>query len=332
MILECRMTHKIAFLDVMDANVQGEIRSALPPGFSIEFAATGERREHLAMLADADFVLTAVAVDAEMIRAAPRLKLLHKWGIGVDKFDLDAARAARIPVAITAGANAGAVSEHTVMLMLATYRYLALADRRLREGKWIRPQVRGMAYQLSGKTVGILGFGNVGRMVAHRLAGFDVAILYHDIRHADRPTDKALRAQPVTFDALLERSDVLSVHVPLTKVTRGMINADTLARMKPGAILVNAARGEVVDEPALYDALASGRLRGAGLDVFAKEPADPDNPLFKLDQVVVTPHIAGSAIDLVADIARHAFSNMQAVLNGEPLSPNDVIVSAGENN
>jgi D-3-phosphoglycerate dehydrogenase len=267
-----------------------------------------------------------------MIRAAPRLKLLHKWGIGVDKFDLDAARAARIPVAITAGANAGAVSEHTVMLMLATYRYLALADRRLREGKWIRPQVRGMAYQLSGKTVGILGFGNVGRMVAHRLAGFDVAILYHDIRRADRPTDKALRAQPVTFDALLERSDVLSVHVPLTKVTRGMINADTLARMKPGAILVNAARGEVVDEPALYDALASGRLRGAGLDVFAKEPADPDNPLFKLDQVVVTPHIAGSAIDLVADIARHAFSNMQAVLNGEPLSPNDVIVSAGENN
>ena len=101
--------------------------------------------------------------------------------------------------------------------------------------------------------------------------------------------------------------------------------------MKTGAILINAARGEVVDEPALYDALVSGKLRGAGLDVFAKEPADPNNPLFRLDQVVVTPHTAGSAIDLVADIARHAFTNMQSVLNGEPLPPNDVIVSAGEN-
>ena len=168
-------------------------------------------------------------------------------------------------------------------------------------------------------------------MVAHRLAGFDVQIIYHDIRRADRPTERALHATPVTFDELLERSDVLTVHTPLTKVTRDMINAQVLARMKPGAILVNAARGEVVDEAALYDALVSGKLRGAGLDVFAKEPADPNNPLFKLDQVVLTPHIAGSAIDLVADIARHAFGNMQAVLNGEPLPANDVIVSAGEN-
>jgi phosphoglycerate dehydrogenase-like enzyme len=325
------MAHKVAFLDVMDAKVQHEIRSQLPPGFSLQFGETGDRREQMAMIADAEFILTAVAVDAEMIKSAPKLKLLHKWGIGVDKFDLDAARAARIPVAITAGANAGAVSEHTVMLMLATYRRLALADRKLRDGIWIRPQIRGQAYQLSGKTVGLLGFGNVGRMVAHRLAGFNVTILYHDIRRADMATEKSLHVTPVSLDELLERSDVLSLHVPLTRVTRGIINADTIARMKFGAILINAARGEVLDEPALYDALVSGKLHGAGLDVFAKEPVDPANPLLKLDQVVVTPHTAGSAIDLVADIARHAFTNMQSVLNGEPLSPNDVIVAAGEN-
>jgi D-3-phosphoglycerate dehydrogenase len=325
------MTYKVAYLDVMDPKVQAEIRSELPPGFSIQFGETGDRREQMAMIADADFILTAVAVDAEMIKSAPKLRLLHKWGIGVDKFDLDAARAARVPVAITAGANAGAVSEHTVMMMLAVYRRLSLADRKLREGVWIRPQIRGEAYQLSGKTVGILGFGNVGRMVAHRLAGFDVHIIYHDIRRADMATERSLHATPVPLDELLERSDVVSLHVPLTRVTRGMINADTIARMKTGAILINAARGEVVDEAALYDALVSRKLRGAGLDVFAKEPADPANPLLKLDQVVVTPHTAGSAIDLVADIARHAFRNMQAVLNGEPLSPNDVIVAAGEN-
>jgi D-3-phosphoglycerate dehydrogenase len=325
------MSHKVAFLDVMDAKVQHEISSQLPPGFSIQFGETGDRREQMAMIADAEFILTAVAVDAEMIKSAPKLKLLHKWGIGVDKFDLDAARAARIPVAITAGANAGAVSEHTVMLMLATYRRLALADRKLRDGIWIRPQIRGQAYQLSGKTVGLLGFGNVGRMVAHRLAGFNVTILYHDIRRADMATEKSLHVTPVSLDELLERSDVLSLHVPLTRVTRGMINAAAIARMKTGAILINAARGEVLDEPALYDALVSGKLHGAGLDVFAKEPADPANPLLKLDQVVVTPHTAGSAIDLVAEIARHAFTNMQSVLNGEPLSPNDVIVAAGDN-
>jgi phosphoglycerate dehydrogenase-like enzyme len=325
------MAHKVAFLDVMDAKVQAEIQSALPPGFSIRYAESGDRRELMAMVADADFILTAVAVDAEMIRAAPKLKLLHKWGIGVDKFDLDAARAARVPVAITGGANAGAVSEHTVMLMLAAYRRLSLSDRRLREGEWIRPQIRAQAYQLSGKTVGLLGFGNVGRMVAHRLAGFDVTVIYHDIRRADMATQRSLHATPVTFDELLERSDVLSLHEPLTSVTRGIIGAEAIARMKTGAVLINAARGEVVDEPALYDALVSGKLRGAGLDVFAKEPADPNNPLFRLDQVVVTPHTAGSAIDLVADIARHAFANMQSILNGEPLPPSDVIVSAGEN-
>jgi D-3-phosphoglycerate dehydrogenase len=325
------MAYKVAFLDVMDAKVQAEIRSELPADFAIDFAETLDRREHMTMIRDADFILTTLTVDAEMIRSAPKLKLLHKWGIGVDKFDLDAARAARVPVAITFGANAGAVSEHTLMLMLATYRRLSLADRRLREGVWMRPQIRAQAYQLSGKTVGILGFGNVGRMVAHRLAGFDVRILYHDIRRADMATERSLRATPVTLDELLTQSDVVSLHVPLTQVTRGMIGADALARMKQGAILVNAARGEVVDEPALYDALVSGKLHGAGLDVFDKEPADANNPLLKLDQVVVTPHIAGSAIDLVGDIARHAFRNMQSVLNGEPLPASDIIVAAGEN-
>jgi D-3-phosphoglycerate dehydrogenase len=325
------MSHKVAFLDVMDEKVRNEIRSELPPGFSIQFAETTERSEAMAMIADAEFILTTLAVDAEMIRSAPRLRLLHKWGIGVDKFDLDAARAARVPVAITFGAHAGAVSEHTLMLMLATYRRLALADRKLRDGVWLRSQLRAQAYQLSGKTVGLLGFGNVGRMVAHRLAGFDVEILYCDLRRADMATEKSTRATQVPLDELIARADVLSVHVPLTPITRGIINAEIIARMKTGAILINAARGEIVDEAALYDALVSGKLHGAGLDVYATEPADASNPLFKLDQVVITPHTAGSVIDLVADVARHAFGNMQAVLNNEPLSPNDVIVSAGEN-
>ena len=187
-----RMAHNVAnvaFLDVMDAKVQAEIRSELPSGFAIQFGESGDRAEQMAMIADADFILTAVAVDAEMIRAAPKLKLLHKWGIGVDKFDLDAARAARIPVAITAGANAGAVSEHTVMLMLATYRCLSLADRKLRDGVWIRPQIRGQAYQLSGKTVGIAGLRQCrphGRAPARRLRCDDPLPRHPPRRSCDR--------------------------------------------------------------------------------------------------------------------------------------------------
>jgi D-3-phosphoglycerate dehydrogenase len=327
------VAHRVAFLDVMDGAVRDAIRSELPPGFSIAFAETTDRREHLTLVADAEFILTTIVVDAEMIRAAPRLRLLHKWGIGVDKFDLDAASAAGVPVAITFGANAGAVSEHVLMLMLATYRRLALADRTLRNGVWLRPQLRAQCYQLSGKTVGLLGFGNVARMVAHRLAGFEVEIIYSDIRRADMVAEKALRATQVPFGTLIECSDVLSIHVPLTPATKGLIGAEAISRMKTGAIIINAARGGIVDEAALYDALVRGKLHGAGLDVFATEPADPDNPLFRLDQVVVTPHTAGSVIDLVADIARHAFNNMQSVLSGTPLPPDDVIVPpSGEKN
>jgi D-3-phosphoglycerate dehydrogenase len=326
------MTHRVAFLDVMDAAVRDEIRSELPPGFSIAFAETSDRREHLVLISDADFILTSIPVDAAMIRAASRLKLLHKWGIGVDRFDLDAARAASVPVAITFGANAGAVSEHVLMLMLATYRRLALADRKLREGVWLRPQLRAQCRQISGKTVGLLGFGNVARMVAHRLAGLEVEIIYSDIRRADMATENALRATQVPLEALIARSDILSVHVPLTPATKGLIGADAIACMKTGAVIINAARGGIVDEAALYDALVGGKLHGAGLDVFAVEPADRDNPLFRLDQVVVTPHTAGSVIDLVADIARHAFTNMQSVLRGVPLPPDDVIVQPRGNN
>lgn len=168
-------------------------------------------------------------------------------------------------------------------------------------------------------------------MRAWWLAGFEVEIIYSNIRRADMTTERSVRAKQVPFDELIEASDVLSIHVPLTQATKGLIGAETIARMKTGAVIINAARGGIVDEAALYDALVSGKLHGAGLDVSAMEPAEPANPLFRLDHFVATPHTAGSVIDLVADIARHAFTNMQSVLSGTPLPPDDVIVAPGEN-
>ncbi|HET8722216.1 MAG TPA: 2-hydroxyacid dehydrogenase, partial [Nitrospira sp.] len=315
----------IACLDVFAKDVRSEIEAVASNEFRVRFAESYDRQEQIGLIADADFILLGGApLDAGMIGHAGRVKLIQKWGIGVDKIDLDAARAAGIPVGITFGENAGPVAEHAILLMLAVYRRLPMIDRKLRQGIWMKSEVRSICYQITGKTVGLIGFGNIARMVAHRLRGFDAEIIYHDPRRADRVTEKALRAAYVPLDTLLARSDIVSVHAPLNAATRELIRADTIEKMKDGAILVNTARGEIVHEPSLYDALVSGKLRGAGLDTFVGEPPSPDNPLLGLDQVVVTPHAAGGVFDNVENVARHALGNMKKILVGEALAPEDL--------
>jgi phosphoglycerate dehydrogenase-like enzyme len=317
----------VAFLDAMEPAVRDEILAAAPSELRVRFAASTSAEDRLALIAHARFAIASgLPVTAEMIAAAPGLRLIQKWGIGVDTIDVEAARRAGIAVAITAGANARTVAEHAIALMLAVYRRLAFADRKLREGVWTRPLLRGVCYQIGGKTVGLLGFGNVARAVAKRLRGFEVELLYFDERRADAESERALEATYVSFEELLGRSDILSIHVPLIPSTKGLIGADAIARMKDGAIIINTARGGIVDETALYDALVRGKLHGAGLDVFASEPVDPQHPLLKLDQVVATPHSAGSVFDNVANVAGHAFANILRFARGEELSPDDVIV------
>ncbi|WP_316980337.1 2-hydroxyacid dehydrogenase [Shumkonia mesophila] len=320
-------TWKVNCLDVFVPAVRSEIEAVAPDGFHFRFAESYDRAEQMELAADADFLLVGTApVDAEMIANAPKVKLIQKWGIGVDKIDLVAAKKAGIPVGITFGANAGPVAEQAILLMLAIYRRLPLVDRKMREGIWMKPELRSSCFQINGKTVGLIGFGNIGRMVAHRLRGFEAEILYYDPRRAHPVSERALGATYVSRDELLARSDIVSLHTPLTNETSNMINAETIAKMKDGAILVNTARGELVDEKALFDALSSGKLRGAGLDVLHDEPPSPDNPLLTLDQVTLTPHGGGGVFDNVENVARRALANMQLVLRDEPLAPDDAIV------
>ncbi|MGE0797552.1 MAG: 2-hydroxyacid dehydrogenase [Lautropia sp.] len=317
--------YRVAFLDVMAPNVRAAIAAAGQPEFEVEFAEQGQPNGGL--LPNADFIITGTEpMTSAMFTAAPRVRLIQKWGIGVDKIDLDAARRAGVPVAITFGANAGPVSELAIALMLGVYRRLPFVDRKLRQGVWLKSEMRSICYQISGKTVGLLGFGNIGRMVAHRLRGFDAEVIYTDIRKADPVTEKALRARQVPLEQLLALSDIVSVHVPLDKTTRGLVGAKAFATMKDGAILINTARGGIVDETALHAALTSGRLRGAGLDVFGVEPPDPSNPLLQLDQVVLSPHIGGGVFDNVDYVARRSFGNMRAVIAGEPIAKEDIVV------
>jgi D-3-phosphoglycerate dehydrogenase len=266
-------------------------------------------------------------VTAALIENCTTVRLIQKYGVGIDKIDVEAARRAGIPVAIAAGANAAPVSELALALMIAVNRRMAFADRETRAGRWPRNVMRSSCFQLDGKTVGLLGFGAIARQTARRLAGFDVDVLYHSRQRADRATEDSLRARAVSLDELLAGSDILSLHVPLTPATRHLIDAAALRKMKPGAILINTARGAVVDETALYEALASGQLRGAGLDVYSTEPPRPDHPLFRLDNVVVMPHAGGGVFDNVPRVMGHAFDNMRRLLAGQALPAADVVVA-----
>jgi D-3-phosphoglycerate dehydrogenase len=307
--------------------VREVVERTAPTELDLRFAQSYDEREQLALVETAEFLLPGWAqVTEPMLRHAKRLRMIQKWGIGVDRIDVDAARRMGIPIAITAGSNAGPVAELAIALMLAVYRRIPYVNREMRVGKWPKAEMRESCFQIAGKTVGLVGFGNIGRMLARRLRGFEATVIYYDARPADRETEKALGVTQASLDEVLARSDILSLHAPATPDTAKMIDARAIAKMKDGAILINTARGELVDEAALYDALLSGKLRGAGLDAFDPEPPRPDHPLLTLDQVVVTPHAGGGVLDNVENVARHALGNIVRFLHGEPIAAADVIV------
>jgi phosphoglycerate dehydrogenase-like enzyme len=308
---------------VFDAFAQPIIRGAAPPGFSLTFA---ERPDALddETLARADFLLTVAPTTDAMMRRAARLRLIQKWGTGVDKIDLAAAERHGIPVTITAGDNAATVAEHTILLMLAVLRRLVVADGSVRAGQWNPAALRPHTATLWGRTVGILGYGSIGRAVARRLRAFDARILYHTRRGAVAHAEDAAYAD---FDMLLAESDILTLHCPGGPANRHLIDDTAITRMKPGAILINTARGELVQEDALVAALMSGRLAGAGLDTFDPEPLAAGSPLRRLPLVVLTPHSAGSVPDDVGPMAVHSFANMQRLLRGEAFPDADIVVA-----
>jgi phosphoglycerate dehydrogenase-like enzyme len=240
------------------------------------------------LLPDADVLWHVLKrCTAEMIAAAPKLRLIQKIGVGVNTIDLEAAKARGIPVCNLPGTNSRAVAELTLALMLTTLRRLPRFDAMLRGGTWSDPEIQDGIGELGGRTVGLVGYGAIPRLLAPVLIAMGCRLLYTTRQPLSDTLDEW---RPL--DALLAESDIVSLHLPLTAETEALIDAAALARMKPGAILINTARGGLVDQAALLDALRSGRLAAAGLDVFAHEPPDPTDALFSLPNVVVTPHIA----------------------------------------
>lgn len=310
--------YNILLLDQLSDGMLALVKQELPAGFELSLADKSTPDAVLKQVAGADFILTiSEAVTPEIIRAGKRLKLIHQWGVGYDKINLAAARARGIPVARTTGANSVAVAEHTVLLILAVYRQLVKVDNMVRGGQWPRWDLRLKSYELMGKTVGIVGFGAIGREVAKRLKGFETNTYYYDVYPASAETEKALGVMgSLPIDDLIRISDVVTINCPLNEDTRLLMNAERFRAMKKTAILVNCARGPIVDEKALYEALMQGEILGAGLDVFEHEPIDADNSLLTLPNVVVSPHTAAATRDTAAKMAQRAFENMQRVAEG----------------
>ncbi|HEX2939526.1 MAG TPA: 2-hydroxyacid dehydrogenase [Rhodopila sp.] len=262
-------------------------RLAAIPGLNIGICPEDDDALLMQLLPDCDVLWHVLKrCTAAMIAAAPRLRLIQKIGVGVNTIDLDAARARGIPVCNLPGTNARAVAELTLGLMLAVLRRLVRFDAGLRAGTWTDPALQDGIGELGGRTVGLVGYGAIPRLLAPVLAAMGCTVIYA----ARRDVADAV-GRRVALNDLLAQADIVSLHVPLTDETTRMIDADALARMKPGAVLVNTARGGLVDQPALVAALQSGHLGGAGLDVFEAEPAPAGDALFALPNVVVSPHI-----------------------------------------
>lgn len=262
-------------------------RLAAVPGLRIDVCPEDDDALLFRLLPDCDVLWHVLKpCSSDVIRAAPNLRLIQKIGVGVNTIDLDAAKARNIPVCNLPGTNARAVAELTLALMLAVIRRVNRFDAGLRRGVWTDPALQDGIGELAGRTVGLVGYGAIPRLLAPVLVAMGCKVVYT----ARRPVPDAA-GQGMPLPDLLAQADIISLHVPLDATTAGMIDAAALSRMKPGAMLINTARGGLVDTAALYAALQAGHLAAAGLDVFAAEPVAADDPLLQLPNVVATPHI-----------------------------------------
>ncbi len=313
--------YKIAYCYPPEPEVYKIVRPLVPDEFELIWVNAGDEKAIGEALVDADF-LVGVKATAAQLSAARKLKVVQLQGVGYDGVNKEAQavlKARGIPMCMTVPGTIGGVAEHTILLILALYKHLLEADHALREGRWLSSSLRTRCYLFEGKTLGIVGLGRIGQAVAKKARGFEPVMVYYDIIRQKPEVEQQLGVTYLPLDDLLCTADIVTVHVPLTPQTRKFLGAREFALMKPTAIFINTARGTVVDEPALYQALKERRIMGAGLDVFEVEPTPKDNPLLQLDNVIVTPHMATGTRDSLAQKAIAQFENFQRYLRGEPL-------------
>ena len=311
------MAKKILFAPKQPPVIIEMAQAMTPAGYELVMADPGTP-EFIQAAGDAEYYLgLARRMGGEFFRSAPNLKLVQLLSAGYDHVDIEAARKAKVPVCNNGGANALAVAEHTIMLILAVLKRVVQFHNSVAAGKWrVGNPADVRVYEMGNKTLGIVGLGNIGKKVARRARAFETKVQYYDIRRLSEADEDALGLRFVLFDELLRTSDIVSLHVPLDDSSRNLIDARALGLMKREAIIVNTCRGPVIDENALHDALKNNRIAGAGLDVMVEEPPKENHPIFSLPNVTLTPHSAGPTWENWTARFRNGFDNIQRVAAG----------------
>jgi len=292
------------------------LQSVVPKGYTIKTLDTPTYEQLIKEAEDADYFLVSgrLPIDKGVLDAAKRLKMIQRTGVGTEMLDKEEIRRRGIPVYVNAGVNARSVAEHTLTLMLACLKRIPFIDKQVRNGIWKKQETGTSCHELYGKTVGLVGLGAIGRQVAEYLNVFGAKILYTDIHQLSQEQEQKLNATYIpSFEEMLSQVDILSLHCPLTNENKEMLNKDRITRMKPNAIIINTARGKLINESALYHALKEGNIQAAGLDVHYEEPlAIENNLLSTLENVILTPHIGGLSFETFHAMMKNSIDNIVA--------------------
>ncbi len=312
------MSPRIVVVPPTHADIAEMAKKMAPSGFEL-VVSRADRAALEQLLPTAEYLVCYpnVRLDDSLYKLSPKLRLYQLLSAGYDDVDLEAARRARVPVCNNGGANAISVSEHAIMLMLAVSRRVIWQHGNVSAGRWRGNGPAPVMYELFDKTLGIIGLGTIGKKVARIARALGMRVQYYDIARLPEHEEDAHGVRFRLLRELLASSDIVTMHVPLNDSTWHMIGASELALMKPTSVIVNTSRGPVIDEVALTKVLADHKIFGAGLDVFDQEPPPPDNPLLKLDNVLLTSHFAGPTFDNHTARFRNAFDNVQRVARGE---------------
>ena len=295
------------------------LKSVVPKGFIVKTLDELNYDCLVREAVDADYLLVSgrLPIDEGVLSAAKHLKMIQRTGVGTEMLDVEAIKQHGIPVYVNAGVNAQSVAEHTLTLILATLKRLPQINAQTHNGVWKKQQVGVTTHELKGKTVGLVGMGNIGRLVAAMLKPFGANIVYTDVFRQKEEIEIGMGwTYCKSFEAMLPQCDILSFHCPLTKENTEMLNKETLAKMKQDAIVVNTARGKLINPEDLYEALASGWLSAAALDTHYEEPLKEDNKLVELDNVILTPHIGGLSYEAFYQMMSDAVTNIVAFEDG----------------
>ena len=296
------------------------LKSVVPEGFTIKTLDQPTYECLVSEASDADYLLVSgrLPIDDGVLSSATHLKMIQRTGVGLDMLDKSAILSHGIPVYVNAGINARSVAEHTLTLMLCCLKNIPLISSNVKRGVWKKQQTGVSCNEIYEKAVGLVGMGAIGRQVSLYLKAFGAKVYYTDLYRLDEEKESQLGVTFVpSFKEMLPMVDILSFHCPLTSTNKEMLNRDTLSMMRQGSMVVNTARGKLINESALYDALANGHLRGAALDVHYEEPLQASAPLHQLDNVILTPHIAGLTYEAFHDMMAGAIANIVSFEEGK---------------